>query len=414
MGDFLKIWSDLQVMSKILPIGVLQHYFQDHDPFNSKSLRETMNHFQMRDLEATDYRSAYHQFSDWLYGWSVSDGVDQQDLVRQPREINMSIERETQDAQRLMKTFETLTSLSLRHLKVLYNDIEQEMPRLGQGLDTYKSGANDTYEDDALYDEKTVEKVWGDRPAEVPIVQDQEFENGSRKNSLFEQEQVPLTKSNSKELFEQSLEQGNSKHGSFQFLAKVPSTPSIPMEREHSEKSDLEQAIPKVETNDPTDEPIKALRRDIDHVFREIDQCIEYTLVAISAVAAVLSFAELLNDKELFNSCTLTSHEMSQGFVSNTLKTIWDLLNRELPNQTSLATLRNPVEFKLLMQQMISLRAVDGVVPKLKIRKLHHKLTVIHDLFVLMDIHLFPNFAHVHKEGCIDSCRNKVCSVFCF
>lgn len=159
-------------MSKHLPIGILQHYFTNYDPATSKCLRDTSLHFHMRELEATDYRSAYHQFSDWLYGWSVSDGADanfDKLNLRNPREINMEMDREKQEAQRLMKTFETLTSRSLRHLKVCYNDIEAEMPRLGQGLDTFTN--NHPKETSSTGDltaatANTIEKVWGDKVME--------------------------------------------------------------------------------------------------------------------------------------------------------------------------------------------------------------------------------------------------------
>jgi hypothetical protein len=412
-------------MSKILPIGILQHYFLNHDPANTKSLKETINHFHMKDLEATDYRSAYHQFSDWLYGWSVSDGADQMDIfnTRQPREIIMTIERETLDAQRLMKTFETLTSLSLRQLKVCYSDIEQEMPRLGQGLDTYSVSKRTDYDDEDLRVGNNVEKVWGDRLPEQdqgeskeatdeitghPELQfeDSVMQTGSKKGSMSGQQLLggsqPLV-SKGDGMYESIMQLNEdpvvSRKGSFQFLAKSSSEPKVALERENSEKSDVAEVPLSSAENPPTDEPIKALRRDIDHVFREVDQCCEYTLVAMSSIAAVLSFAELLGDKEAFTKSNLIAHEISQGFVSNTMKTIWDLLNRELPFQTTLAILRDPTEFKTLMQQMIALRAVDGVIPKLKIRKLHHKIATIHELFVLVDIHLFPNFANVHKEG---------------
>ena len=77
MGEFLKIWIDLNQMGKALPIGILQHHFASFDPSEVKCLQESIAHFHMKDLEASDYRSAYHQFSDWLYGWSVLDETDQ-------------------------------------------------------------------------------------------------------------------------------------------------------------------------------------------------------------------------------------------------------------------------------------------------------------------------------------------------
>ena len=182
MGDFLKIWIELGQMSKQLPIGILQHHFANYDPSEMICLQESIAHFHMKDLEASDYRSAYHQFSDWLYGWNVSDETELPNGKRNPRDIQISVDREKADAQRLMKTFDTLASLSLRHLKVCFIDIEAEMPRLGQGLDTFtnirKSGDNHDEEDLVAEDSKVVEKVWGNKMAdqnEYPI-------NGSQLN----------------------------------------------------------------------------------------------------------------------------------------------------------------------------------------------------------------------------------------
>ena len=147
------------------------------------------------------------------------------------------------------------------------------------------------------------------------------------------------------------------------------------------------------------DEPLKALQRDVNHVFREVDQSIEYTLLTLCSIAAVLAFAELLGDKEMFTKASLCAHELSRDFISNTLKTVWDLLNREIPQKTTLAAIRNPSDLKGLIQTLISLRAVDGVAPKLRMRKLHYKFSTLHLFFTLIDIHIFPNFAHAHKEG---------------
>lgn len=102
MGEFLKLWVDLDNMSKVLPIGILQHHFASFDPSQSKCLEESMAHFHIRDLEASDYRSAYHQLSDWLYGWSVLDDAEQvPGGKRAPRDIHIEFERERVDAQRL-------------------------------------------------------------------------------------------------------------------------------------------------------------------------------------------------------------------------------------------------------------------------------------------------------------------------
>jgi hypothetical protein len=156
-------------MSNKLPIGQLTHYFNKNNPTKSKALQETMINFHMRELEASDYRSAYHQFSDWLYGWSVSDGREfnlNEAPTRNPRGINMNLEKEQQDAKRLMATFETLTSITLRHLKVCYSTIDNDFPFVGRGLDTFLNSNNvevDLNEDLTETTANTIEKVWGDK-----------------------------------------------------------------------------------------------------------------------------------------------------------------------------------------------------------------------------------------------------------
>lgn len=51
-------------------------------------------------------------------------GDDDPFMQRAPREIDINSEREILECERLLRTFETLSSLSRRKLKKLYNDIE--------------------------------------------------------------------------------------------------------------------------------------------------------------------------------------------------------------------------------------------------------------------------------------------------
>ncbi|KAJ3285339.1 hypothetical protein HDU76_008152 [Blyttiomyces sp. JEL0837] len=56
------------------------------------------------------------------------------------------------------------------------------------------------------------------------------------------------------------------------------------------------------------------------------------------------------------------------------------------------------------IREVIALRAINGKVPRYKIRRLHKKVQVIHELFTAVDIFLFPNFLVGHKEG-LKSCQ---------
>ncbi|KAJ2994946.1 hypothetical protein HDV02_001175 [Globomyces sp. JEL0801] len=445
MGEFLNILLDLSCMAEHLPAGILVHGFSRYKPSESKSLKESINHFHMRELEASDYRSAYHQFSDWLYGWSVSDGTDE-NVKRIPRDIELKHDRERADAERLMKTFETLTSISLRHLKVCFSVIEVEMPKLGTGLDTLSTnnGDDSSQHDLTLNQGHILEKVWAtklENNADLPIldpeildsIEKEEKENLEKeKQSDFNESDFPQPRSRQGSIVPDlqagadgvtPSRQGSivtqlsglaSHHGSFQFLkspeAKLSQINELVDEPEAISKEDslgmdgmAKEASHLIEAVSNTDLAFRALQRDVDHVFKEVDQCTEYILVAMCSVSAILGFAELLDDQEMFRKATQWAHEISQGFVSNTLKTVWDLFNREIPHETTLATLRNPTELKGLLLKLIKLREVDGMVPKLKYRKLYHKFATLHDIFTLMDIHIFPNFVFVHKEDIRES-----------
>jgi hypothetical protein len=84
-------------------------------------------------LEASDYRSAYHQLCDWLYGWNVSDSSQfanngEENLFRTkraPRDINLDAEVELVECDRLLSTFVTLFQISRRQLIKQYSEIEQ-------------------------------------------------------------------------------------------------------------------------------------------------------------------------------------------------------------------------------------------------------------------------------------------------
>ena len=73
---------------------------------------------------------------------------------------------------------------------------------------------------------------------------------------------------------------------------------------------------------------------------------------------------------------------------NNTIYNPW-LLNREIPQKTTLAAIRNPNDLKGLIQTLINLRAVDVVAPKLRMRKLHYKFSTLHLFFTRIDIHIF-------------------------
>ncbi|KAI8831578.1 WD40-repeat-containing domain protein [Chytridium lagenaria] len=137
------------------------------------------------------------------------------------------------------------------------------------------------------------------------------------------------------------------------------------------------------------DEALRLTQRDINHIYSQSDRSVDFTLVCISNILLILGVSELLDDKPNFEKFYAYAHDISAEFVSNTLKTVWDLLNRELPNKMNLENLRNP--------DLLKQRFKDA--PRNKIKKLYRKFILIHELLRALDIHIFPNFVAAHKEG---------------
>ena len=130
-----------------------------------------------------------------------------------------------------------------------------------------------------------------------------------------------------------------------------------------------------------------------------MDRCTDFTLVTLSTIMVVISFSELLGDKDNYIKYLGFAHELSMDFVSNTLKAMWDLLNKELPGEITLAELRSPNLLRLKIRRILEFRKKDGKIPKFKIRKIHFKFALIHDMFTMMDIFIFPNFIGAHSNG---------------
>eukprot|EP00842_Homolaphlyctis_polyrhiza_P004484 jgi/Hompol1/5036/HPOL_004113-RA len=460
MSECLKLLYDLSQMAEPLNINILRHFFEQYDPSTSRPLRETILHFHMRELESSDYRSAYHQFCDWLYGWNVSDAAEYADVRgsvaeylrsrRTPRDIDIKHDRERAESMRLMKTFETLCSLSRRHLKKFYIDIEAEMPRLGQGLETLATnthkqsvknrdeelddgssigggpgGSRRDSQSDAPDDD--VERVWAtsgtsgtdaggvsqakmsspDNETGVDAAggssasglnKKQRLRHGSLVEAMPEgdeegsQTSLASDHENRESMEPRASTLGNGQQG-FNFLNSSVTAGSAQSGTIIEGPGGFSQAAENM------DDSKRALQRDVNHIFAEVDRCTEYSLVCMSSVLVVLAFAEILDEKEVYNKFCNLAHELSMDFVSNTLKTTWDLLNKEIPTEVTLASLRDPYALRDVLKRLLELRTVNGRVPKYRMRKLFYKFAMLHDIFRATDIHIFPNFVAAHKEG---------------
>ncbi|KAJ3031048.1 hypothetical protein HK097_005513, partial [Rhizophlyctis rosea] len=157
----------------------------------------------------------------------------------------------------------------------------------------------------------------------------------------------------------------------------------------------------------PGEEDMKRqIQRDINYIYSEVDRTTDFTLVCLSTIIVVLSFSQLLDRKETFTKYLQNAHELSMDFVSNTLKTVWDLLNRELPTTIELRDVRDPFRLRDRLADITRLRQYpSGRLPRLKSRKLYRKFALLHDLFTSVDVHLFPNFIAAHPSTPCKSLR---------
>ncbi|KAJ3175999.1 hypothetical protein HK101_010526 [Irineochytrium annulatum] len=546
MAECLKLFNELSIMSQQLDMPFLKHVFKTFDPENDKNLASTLAHFHLRqNLEAADYRSAYHQLCDWFYGWNVTDGFEAVNgdfkMRRMPRQIDMSEKGEQLECDRIMKTFETMFTLSRRSLKKIILEIEEEIPRIGTGLSTMSNHADDVALDEGV----DKEDLWRQRALSAEDEADQLLQEQIRQEEMDMEDEldddgddlehftslerrvsrasdglVVRRKSVAPGPRGSMSEGGATGSGPKRGNAGVGDLGTMPEEEgEHAadgefpagafppgegvgggddaggevaeggkasgEKTSVggqvdgsgkgegevveepllgpdgeEIPVPEgfasaaearlfaaaaAEVEDAqgaADEGVKVvasrrasmmtgitslpeggfnmsmikanvwmkqgndmedkrkiLHRDINHIYSELDRSVDFLLICLANIILVMGFSELLEEQEIFVKYNTYAHEMSADFVSFTLKTIWDLLNRELPQKTTLENLRNPDRLKMCFREVMNLREVPAARVHSKMRKLHRKLILVHELLMPIDVHIFPNFVNAHKEG---------------
>ncbi|KAL7749641.1 hypothetical protein RI367_004867 [Sorochytrium milnesiophthora] len=127
---------------------LLRHLFrQRFSPTSSRSLQQVLTsyvltHDRANEEDATDYRSAYHQLCDWLYGWNVADVAEpvvgktneQLTIRRVPRAFALDDPVERSEARRIMEAFQTLFNISLRTLRRSYMELEDKLPCIGKNI----------------------------------------------------------------------------------------------------------------------------------------------------------------------------------------------------------------------------------------------------------------------------------------
>ena len=114
----------------------------------------------------------------------------------------------------------------------------------------------------------------------------------------------------------------------------------------------------------------------------------------------MMAFAELLNDKVVFAKGCKLSHELAADFISNSLKTTWILLNKEIPQEVNMASLRDIEKLGIAFKKLRDLRSSSDVNDtKTVLKKLHFKFALLHDMLRIVDVFLFPNFVPCHTDG---------------
>ncbi|KAI8621619.1 hypothetical protein BC830DRAFT_1093484 [Chytriomyces sp. MP71] len=459
--ESLKTLFELQQMADQLDIPILQHYFRTFKPSEDKNLKAAIKNFHARgDLESADYRSAYHQLCDWFYGWDVSnaattaaaaggasnllaqdvsaDPTEEFSLKRVAREINLNEAGEKVECERIMKTFETLFGLSKRMLKRIYLQIEDMTPRIGQGLatmsnkqdeneeredelkkeDVWKHERNETDDADNNHAEDTAEEdisgsfddIRQQRAVDGLVVKKGDANSGedTRRNTIFEK--PPSTDRDSPHSSRSSspssdIDRGIDEKPRNSIVKNSTSTnsgPSKGFEFSPASHPDTPQVRRGLLQDGPNAFDLKSsMQRDINLCYGAVNKSLDYLLVCASNIILVLSFAEVLEMKDIFQKYNALAHDLSIEFVSNSLKTVWDLLNRELSDM-NLAELRDPSLLKQRLKQIIEMNITylkGNRNPRHKFRILHKKFELIHALFTAVDIHLFPNFIAAHKDG---------------
>lgn len=155
------------------------------------------------------------------------------------------------------------------------------------------------------------------------------------------------------------------------------------------------------------------LRMDIHNVMRDIDKATDYTLLCIVNLSVILCFSEILKQKQVYTKNMLNAHKISADFVSNTLKSLYDILGKQLRGSDGIqfTDIRDLSRLKARLKEVVKLwtsqidaeaEAAGTEAPKIvyKFLKLSSKFELLNDMLSAFDIHIFPRFVLAHKGGC--------------
>ncbi|KAI9092894.1 WD40-repeat-containing domain protein [Phlyctochytrium arcticum] len=368
-------------------------------------------------------------------------------MRRVPRDIDVREEGERVECERICKTYETLFNMSRRVLKRYYIEIEGMVPNIGRNAHdkTAREMGHTVDEGEGMDD---VEKIWAQqrkaslRDSFLDETDAGEDSANAELNDLDHDNMLRRTRPSGMVVRRKTAvaDAGKSSKREDGISDELQADGDDPKKRETNgsplSSTDLLQTnglAPILSENDQERKNLdpglymsgtelnskpesvragvlyealdendvqRALQSDINQVYVQVDRATDYTLVCLSTVFCILSFAQILGNQETYIRFASQAQEVSTEFVSNNLKTVWDLLNRELPTEMSLQDIRHPELLKAKIDKVVDLRKTgSGRPPKYRWRKLHRKFALLHDLFTSVDVHLFPNFCVAHRDG---------------
>ena len=348
--ECLQIFNELKLLNKSKKISFLAYLFRHFDPDNSDIFKMILDNFHLKDFESTDYRSAYRQFCDWLYGWKVADtgkdigGFGQQNS-KHARPMDFTNEGERAECERIIGLFETLLQLCKRTLAKRYIDLEYITPRIGQGLKTLSSQA----EPDASNNKKEKSST------ALPKINEEKDPN--------RQSQIEIEKRRS--TVNREIEKRIA-------LLRGPTAEN----KKRMERSDED------------------VHRDIDDVLVEFNKALDYSILSTTIICVIMSLAEVSERPAVFAKYMQAGQDFSSDLITYGFATAWQLLLRDTTSEWTFEEFRNLNTFKTKLD--VSFR-------KSKERKLLDtlagKFEFLHNLMKAFDVHLFPQFVSAHTLG---------------
>jgi hypothetical protein len=350
--ECLKIYYELKLLNKSKKISFLSFLFRFFDPDTSRTYRLIMENFHLKDFEATDYRSAYRQFCDWLYGWKVADATAKGNafeathhLAKHARAIDFSNDGERAECERIMGLFETLLQLCKRTLAKRYIDLEYITPRIGQGLKTLSS-TNEPSEP-AKKPEMTLPKI------------------NEAGNDKEEPKEPVETEKRRTQVNRETEKRINMLRG-----------PSADSHKKRTERSDED------------------VQRDIDDVLVEFNKALDYSILATTIISVIMALAEVSEKQAVFAKYMQQGQDFSSDLITYGLATAWQLFCRDNTSEWTFDEFRNLSNLG---------NKLDTSFRKSKERKLIEllpgKFEFLHNIMKAFDVHLFPPFVSAHTLG---------------